>query len=142
MRISGVMPLRNAVRLGYPFDLAVGSLQRLCAEVVVLVDPTSEDDTVKRVRALGPDRIVESVWDMGNHAGHVHGEIAKQTTVACTAVMGDWISSLQADEVLHEVASYAVDEFERRRKTFLWDDPNDNEPPDDNEPLDDLNDHL
>lgn len=102
MTISGIMPLRNAVKLGYPFELAIRSLRPLCDEVVVLVDPTSEDDTLERVKALSPDRIVESAWDMTNHAGHVHGEIAKQTARACEAASGDWILSLQADEVLHE----------------------------------------
>jgi hypothetical protein len=102
MRISGVMPLRNAVKLGYPFELAIRSLRHLCDEVVVLVDPTSEDDTLARVRAVGVDVVVESPWDMSNHAGHSNCEISIQTQKACDAASGDWIISLQADEVLHE----------------------------------------
>lgn len=102
MKISGVMPLRNAVKLGYPFRVAIRSLRPLCDEVVVLVDPTSEDDTLEQVRALGVDRIVESVWDMNNHQGHTNCEISVQTQKVCEAASGDWIMSLQADEVLHE----------------------------------------
>lgn len=102
MKISGVLPLRNAVKLGYPFELAIRSLRPLCDEVVVLVDPTSEDDTLARVRALSPDVLVESPWDLTNHAGHVNCEISIQTARACAAASGDWIFSLQADEVLHE----------------------------------------
>lgn len=101
MKISGVMPLRNAVQLGYPFELAIRSLRPLCDEVVVLVDPTSEDDTLARVRTLSPDVLVESAWDMTNHDGRA-SEIAKQTEKVCAAASGDWIFSLQADELLHE----------------------------------------
>ncbi len=101
MKLSGVIPLRNALRLGYPFGLAIQSLQRVCDETVVLVDPTSDDETMAWVRRLGPDRIVESVWDMGNHDGD-NDEIAKQTAIACAAATGDWILSMQADELFHE----------------------------------------
>lgn len=96
------MPLRNAVRLGYPFEIAIRSLRLLCNEVVVLADPTSEDDTLARVRALAPDHVVESAWDMQNHNGHANCEITVQTRKAIEATTGDWIFSLQADEVIHE----------------------------------------
>jgi hypothetical protein len=96
------MPLRNGTKLGYPYELAIKSLRPLCDEVVVLVDPTSEDDTMARVHALSPDRIVESVWDMNNHNGHTNCEITVQTRKLCDAASGDWIVSLQADEILHE----------------------------------------
>jgi len=100
--LSGILPLRNGVRLGYPFDLAIRSLQRVCDEVVILVDPTSEDDTVSRVRALGPDHLVLSPWDMTNHrAGQGQSEIARQTAIALEHATGRWVLSLQADEVLH-----------------------------------------
>lgn len=101
MTISGIMPLRNAVQLGYPFELAIRSLRPLCDEVVILVDPWSEDDTLDRVRALSPDVIVESVWDQANHDGRSN-EIARQTVIAYDRAGGDWILSLQADELLHE----------------------------------------
>lgn len=102
MKITGVMPLRNATKLGYPYELALRSLRPLCDEVVVLVDPSSEDDTLARVRALDPDKVVESVWDMTNHEGHTNCEISVQTAKAVEAASGDWVFSLQADEVLHE----------------------------------------
>jgi hypothetical protein len=96
------MPLRNAVQLGYPFELALRSLRRLCDEVVVGVDPTSEDDTLARVKALGADKLVESTWDMSNHDGHRNCEITVQTRRLLEEVSGDWVFSLQADELLHE----------------------------------------
>lgn len=102
--ISGILPLRNGVKLGYPFELAINSLKPFCDEVVVLVDPTSEDDTMARVRPLttdGKTRIVESVWDMNNHQGLGGSEIAKQTRIAISHTKYPWILSLQADEVLH-----------------------------------------
>lgn len=104
MKISGVMPLRNAVKLGYPFELAIKSLRPLCDEVVILVDPMSEDDTFERVKRVLADRvhIVLSVWDMNNHRGHTNCEISVQTAKVIEHVSGDWIMSLQADEVLHE----------------------------------------
>lgn len=104
MKLTGIMPLRNGVILSYPFELALRSLRRLCDEVVVAVDPTSEDDTLARVRALGiVDNIVESPWDMSNHGGHEgRSEIARQTSIALAQASCPWVMSLQADEVLHE----------------------------------------
>lgn len=114
MKLSGILPVRNGVALGYPFDLAIRSLQRLCDEVVVAVDPTDDDGTPGRVAALGDDahrelracgvRVIESQWDMTNHRAHdgVSSEIAKQTAIAVAAARGDWILSLQADEMVHE----------------------------------------
>lgn len=106
MKISGVLPLRNAIKLGYPFGLAIGSLRTLCDEVVVLVDPSSEDGTFDAVRKLCSmnvvDKVVESIWNMDNHDGHRNCEISVQTQRACDAATGDWVFSLQADEVLHE----------------------------------------
>lgn len=96
------MPLRNAAKLGYPFELALKSLRLLVDELVVLVDPASEDDTLARVKALSPDVLVESVWDMTNHRGHTNCEITIQTQKALDACTGDWVFSLQADEILHE----------------------------------------
>lgn len=112
MKISGIIPLRNAVKLGYPFELAIRSLDRLCDEIVILADQTSDDDTLKRVVALSVEinnfwahplcRIIESPWDTANHQGHINCEISVQTRMACEAATGDWILSLQADELLHE----------------------------------------
>lgn len=112
MRISGVMPLRNAIKLGYPFKLAIRSLHPLCDEVVVLVDPTSEDDTLACVRSIANEfsnfTVVESAWDTQNHKGYGNSEVAKQTAIACATATGDWILSLQADEVLHEKETAAT----------------------------------
>ena len=109
------MILRNGIKLGYPFKLAIESLKGLCDEVIVAVDPTSEDDTVSAVQALHV-HVVESVWDMTNHKGFdssgetpketVVDEITRQTRIVVGAaedrgLSTDWIFSLQADEILH-----------------------------------------
>lgn len=99
--LTGIMPLRNAVKLGYSFELAVASLMDFCdGNVLVGVCTDSEDDTAERVRALGA-RVVDVTWDMTNHRGHGHSEIAKQTQALVDMVRTPWCLSLQADEVLH-----------------------------------------
>ena len=94
------MVLRNGVALGYPFDMAIRSLQRACDDVIIGIDP-GDDDTLDRVRALGVN-VVETRWDMSNHAGHTNCEISVQTQRLCDMVPDGWILSLQADEVIHE----------------------------------------
>ena len=99
--LTGIMPLRNAVKLGYPFELALASLMDFCeGNVLVGVCTDSEDDTADRVRALGA-KVVDVQWDMTNHQGYGQSEIAKQTQVLVDMVTTPWCLSLQADEVLH-----------------------------------------
>lgn len=111
MKISGIIILRNAVKLGYPFGLAIQSMGMLCDEIIALVDPTSEDDTLPMVtdaayratdHRTSVVKVVESNWDMSNHYGHTNCEISVQTAKALERATGDWVLSLQADEVLHE----------------------------------------
>lgn len=124
MTLSGVLPLRNGVSLGYPFDLAIRSLQRLCDEVIVSVDRSGDDGTYERVVALGPT-VLESQWDMANHrAGDgISSEIAKQTMIVVAAARGDWVLSLQADEMIHEadvpVIRRAIEQADRDGVTGL-----------------------
>lgn len=114
--ITGTMILRNAVLLGYPFEVAIRSLQQVSDRVVVSVDPTSEDDTLAIVRGLGVD-VFESVWDLDDPGASDPDstagqscEIARQTQLVCDQVKEGWNFSLQADEVLHEKD---VDEIRR-----------------------------
>ncbi len=104
--LVGVLILRNGVKLGYPFELAIRSLQRVCPVTVVSVDPTSEDDSVQRVQALQPTHVYLSEWDMCNHHGDGGDEVSIQTKKVCDWVHAtlapEWIFSLQADEILHE----------------------------------------
>lgn len=105
MKLIGIMPLRNGVKLGYPFEQAIRSLQGLCDEVIVALDTANDDETASRVAALGVT-IQWSTWDMTNHGGHSgNSEIARQTAVAAGVASdlgADWVMSLQADELLHE----------------------------------------
>ena len=108
------MPLRNAVKLGYPFELAVASLLDFCeGNVLVGVCTDSEDDTADRVRALGAT-VVDAQWDMSNHEGFGDSEIAKQTQALVDMVQTPWCLSLQADEVLH------VEQKANFRRELYW----------------------
>jgi len=107
MTISGFTFVRDGVRLGYPFEASLRSLQALCDEVVVNVG-ISTDDTLARVRALDDGRLVvfESRWDESlRQGGRV---LAVQTDLALARCRGEWCVYLQADEVLHEDDSAVI----------------------------------
>lgn len=112
--ITGVMPLRNATKLGYPIDLSIPSLFPICDEIIIGVDIGSEDDTFDRAVELCREApidatVVTTNWDLDNHGGHVgESEIAKQTQLLCDQAKGDWILSLQADEVMHELDAVSI----------------------------------
>ncbi len=102
--ISGCTILRNGVKLRYPFMESVASYAQLCEEVVLLWDPTSEDETrslVRDVAARFPNvRLIENIWDMRNR---VEGtELARQTQIAFGHCRSAWTLYIQADEALHE----------------------------------------
>lgn len=101
MKVSGFTFLRNGTLLGYPFLQSIRSALPLCDEFVVNVGP-SEDDTLERVRSLGPEkvRIIESRWNEKMRAhGYVYGQQKNIAHFNCT---GDWALYLEGDEVLHE----------------------------------------
>jgi hypothetical protein len=101
MRVSGFTFLRNAVRLGYPFEASIRSLLPIVNEFVVNVGQ-SDDETLARVRAIGDPRIriVEASWNEGmRDRGFVY---AQQKMIAQYHCTGDWAFYLEGDEVLHE----------------------------------------
>ena len=107
MRVSGFTFVRNAVKLGYPFVESIRSLLPLVDELVVNV-PSSEDDTLARVKAIGDRKLAvfESDWDDSLREG---GRILSlQTNRALERCCGDWAFYLQADEVLHEADYPAI----------------------------------
>ena len=107
MKVSGFTFVRNGVKLGYPFVESIRSLLPLVDEMVVNV-PRSDDDTLKRVRAIGDRKIAvfESDWDDSLREGGLI--LSLQTNRALERCGGDWAFYLQADEVLHEADYPAI----------------------------------
>lgn len=111
MLISVPIIVRNAVKLNYPLDKVVKSVVGLADEVVISVDPTSEDDSVDYVYDLVLEvnsflrrRVVkwfESPWNL-NNINEKGTEFSIQTNKSIAQCSGDWIFLLQADEAVHE----------------------------------------
>ena len=110
MSLSVPIIVRNAVKLRYPLSRVVWGVIGLADEVVVSVDPESEDDSLDYVYDImleinakypGLVRYIESEWDMGN-VSSTGLEFARQTNIAIDNCKGDWIFSIQADESIHE----------------------------------------
>lgn len=111
MYISMPIIIRNGVDLNYPFSRIVDGLMGLPGEVVLCVDPSSSDLTVKVCndiylrKKLAEEktdvRIVYSKWDLNNITNTGY-EFARQTNIAIDNCIGDWILLLQADECVHE----------------------------------------
>lgn len=111
MVISVPVIVRNAVKLRYPLDRVIQSVCGLADEVVISVDPSSEDDSLDYIYDIMLDinsrkektrvKYVESVWDLSNISS-TGEEFSRQTNIAIGECSGDWILSLQADEAVHE----------------------------------------
>src|SRR5713101_7249526 len=105
MRICGFTIVRNAARLGYPFEESIRSLLPLVDELVVAVGRSEhgDDDTWERVDAIrASDPRVKPFptdWPAPQGGGDV---LSQQTNLALDRCRGDWAVYLQADEVLHE----------------------------------------
>jgi len=103
-KISGCTIVRNAIALGYPLKESIQSYLPICDQVVLLWDPTSEDDTRGLVNQLAGKhskiKLVESVWNLNNRSGGT--EIARQTQNAFAQCDCSWTLYIQADEALHE----------------------------------------
>src|SRR5260221_180326 len=105
MSICGSTIVRNAARLGYPFEESIRSLLPLVAELVVAVGrgEHKDDDTWDRVEAIraGDARVTPFLtdWPAPRGGGDV---LSQQTNLALDRCRGDWAIYLQADEVLHE----------------------------------------
>ncbi len=105
MRICGFTIIRNASRLGYPFEESIRSLLPLVDELVVAVGRSEhkDDDTWERVEALRASdaRVTpfQTEWPAPQGGGDV---LSQQTNLALDRCRGDWAVYLQGDEVLHE----------------------------------------
>lgn len=113
MLLSVPIIARNVVKLNYPLDRVVKSVAGLADEVVICVDPNSEDDSLDYIYDLSLEinqgssktgtlvRTVHSEWDLDNISSD-GAEFARQTNIAISHCMGDWVLSLQADESIHD----------------------------------------
>lgn len=114
MHVTGVLSVRAAVELGYPFVQVVESLLSLCDRVCFSYDPEFPDDADKimelesRLGIEGEGKVVydKSSWNMDNN--DKGSEIAWQMDMAIFSQLirsdtrTDWFVVLQADELLHE----------------------------------------
>ena len=113
MTLSVPIIARNVVKLRYPLDRVVRSVVGLADEIIILVDPTSEDDTIDYVFDLLLEinsytkvhgtkvKMFESAWDLTNISS-TGAEFARQTNIALALCECDFILSLQCDEAMHE----------------------------------------
>ena len=101
MKVSGFSFIRNGVMLGYPFVQSIKSVLPIVDEFVIAVGE-SDDDTLRRVRAIDSDkiRIIETRWNEHmQDRGFVYGQQKMIAQYNCT---GDWAFYLEGDEIVHE----------------------------------------
>ncbi len=105
MKVSAFSFLRDAERLGYPFEASIRSALPLVDEFVIAVG-RGRDDTAGRVRAIGDPkiRVIETTWnDRLRNDGCVKGFVyGQQKSIAHFNCTGDWALYLEGDEVIHE----------------------------------------
>lgn len=103
MSVFGILSIRNASGLGYPYLPVVSNLSGLCDRVLVGIDPRFPD--AARVEELGLPNVsvVDAKWNDSNiDAG---SEIALQMDRLVKQASSEgarWVVVLQADEAIHE----------------------------------------
>lgn len=102
--ITGILSIRNGSGLKYPYPVVLRSLQALCDNVLVGLDPefTADMDTV-RLLNFPNVKIIEMPWNMDNRDGGT--EIALQMDKLANMAHGmgsTWTVVVQADELFHE----------------------------------------
>lgn len=126
--ISVPIILRNAIKLKYPVDRVVRSCIGLADEILISVDPTSEDDSVDFVHDLMLEinlvtkrdlvRYIEVPWNIQNISGG--NELARQTDIAIEHSFGDFVFCIQADEAVNSSHfSILRDEIAKLQKESL-----------------------
>ena len=126
--ITGVTFIRDAIRLGYPVDLAVRSVVPHVDEVVVVCDPRGDDGTLECCQALAGEfkqvRVLILPWwsiERGRHC------LIEAINAGVEAVTTDWHFFFHPDEALHEdqgkvlkelVAEKEIDGWEFQRLNF------------------------
>ncbi len=112
--ISGFMPIRNALRLGYPFREAIASAHAVVDELVV-VDGYSEDGTYPILQELARTfpkiRLRQHPWDPVSINGSAFRNAANFARAAAT---GDYLLQLDASDVIPEEDVEPIRDLPRR----------------------------
>jgi len=96
--------MSNGSGLQYPYPVVVHSLQRMCDNVLVGVDPTFPLDR-RSIEMFGLDdvEIVDSVWDRSCRGDGTEIALQMDKLVTKAAEQGsDWVVVVQADEMFHD----------------------------------------
>ncbi len=109
MKVSGFTIARNVITYDYPIVESILSVLPFCDEFIVAVG-NSDDDTLRLIKMIPSDKIkiIETVWDDTLREG---GKVlADETDKALAAISpdSDWAFYLQADEVIHEDYTTAI----------------------------------
>lgn len=108
MNIVGILSVRDAVGLDYPFTAVVNSMSELCDKIIVGVDSRFPADypllDVTNAGVWGKLVIQDRNWNdsninAGSEIAHQMDQLVKSAREEYKA---DWVVVLQADEVLHE----------------------------------------
>lgn len=114
IRLSGFTFLRDAERLGYPFEQSIRSVLPICDEFVIALGQGS-DRTRERLLAMNEPklRIIDTVWNESMRSrGFVYGQ---QKMIGHFCCNGQWAFYLEGDEIVHEkdlaAISQALDHY-------------------------------
>ena len=104
--VSGYTTVRNANRMGYPWQATVRSMLGFCDEVVV-VDGGSDDDTWEELQALAEaqedGRLKVHQHAVSNdHPSFAYETDGKLKATARSYCTGDFCWQMDADEIVHE----------------------------------------
>lgn len=106
--ISVPIILRNIVKFQYPIKRVLKSVVGLADEVMLSVDPHSEDDSLGYIFSLASElkdelniKVIESIWDLDN-ISRSGVEFSRQTNIVLDKCEGDYIFILQSDEAVLE----------------------------------------
>lgn len=104
MKITGILSISNGSGLLYPYPVVIHSLQCMCDNVIVGVDPTFPLDR-QTIETFGLDNveIVDSVWDRSCRGDGTEIATQMDKLVDIAGWRGsDWVVVAQADELFHD----------------------------------------
>lgn len=103
--LTGLTLIKDGDRLGYPWQLCIKNMAKVCDTIEVAVGNSSDDTVEQALRLTQEIRSPEIMlhlreWNMQNTGDG--SELAKQANEALAHATGEWILYLQADEFIHE----------------------------------------